>query len=133
MRLGMTEIVLILFSLTARVVPLVIAGYVLLLIVRRLHRQDGTPQKEQGRRGQSAHSRQGGPACDGLTLSERLRQLRTEAGYSQELLADRLGVSRQAVSKWETGTAEPSTANLLALADLYGMTVDALLRGQRPG
>ena len=55
---------------------------------------------------------------------------RSAAGYSQELLADRLGVSRQAVSKWETGTAEPSTANLLALADLYGVTVDELLRGR---
>lgn len=47
---------------------------------------------------------------------------------TQEQVADRLSVSRQAVSKWENGTAEPSTANLLALAELFGVSVDALLQ-----
>ena len=44
-------------------------------------------------------------------------------------LAEALGVSRQAVSKWENGTAEPSTSNLLALAKLYEVDVSELLRG----
>ena len=42
-------------------------------------------------------------------------------------MAEALGVSRQAVSKWENGTSEPSTANLMALAKLYGLSVDELL------
>ena len=43
-------------------------------------------------------------------------------------MAEALGVSRQAVSKWENGTSEPSTSNLMALAKLYGLSVDELLR-----
>ena len=43
-------------------------------------------------------------------------------------MAETLGVSRQAVSKWENGTSDPSTANLMALAKLYGLSVDDLLR-----
>lgn len=43
-------------------------------------------------------------------------------------MAEALGVSRQAVSKWENGTSDPSTANLMALAKLYGLSVDELLK-----
>ncbi len=46
---------------------------------------------------------------------------------SQEYLAEQLGVTRQAVSKWESGASEPSTANLLALAKLYGISLDELV------
>ena len=47
---------------------------------------------------------------------------------TQEFVTERLGVSRQAVSKWETGSAEPSTSNLLALARLYGVSPEELLK-----
>lgn len=47
---------------------------------------------------------------------------------TQEFVAESLGVSRQAVSKWETGTADPSTSNLLALAKLFGVSAEELLR-----
>ena len=57
------------------------------------------------------------------------RSRRAAAGYTQEYVAETLGVSRQAVSKWENGTSEPSTANLMALAKLYQVTVDELLGG----
>ena len=67
-----------------------------------------------------------------MTLGERIAQLRREAGLSQEGLAERMGVSRQAVSKWENGSSEPSTANLLALAKLYGVDLGALLEGVEP-
>ena len=46
---------------------------------------------------------------------------------TQEFVAESLGVSRQAVSKWETGTADPSTSNLLALAKLFGIDAKELL------
>lgn len=62
------------------------------------------------------------------TLGERIKAHRTRCGMSQELLAEKLGVSRQAVSKWETGTAEPSTSNLLALARAFNISTEELLR-----
>ena len=63
-----------------------------------------------------------------MSFSENLKRLRKEHHLSQEELSELLDVSRQAVSKWENGTSEPSTANLTALAQLYGTSVDALLR-----
>lgn len=47
---------------------------------------------------------------------------------TQEFVAEAVGVSRQAVSKWENGTSEPSTSNLIALANLYGISVDEVLK-----
>ena len=47
-------------------------------------------------------------------------------------MAESLGVSRQAVSKWESGASDPSTSNLLALAKLYGVSAEELLRGVHP-
>ena len=62
-----------------------------------------------------------------LKIANRLLALRREHGYSQEELAYKLGVSRQAVSKWERAESSPDTDNLLALARLYGVSLDALL------
>ena len=62
------------------------------------------------------------------SLGEALKAHRTECKMTQEFVADHLGISRQAVSKWETGTSDPSTSNLLALAKLYGIRADELLR-----
>ena len=62
-----------------------------------------------------------------MTLGQRIQAGRTALELSQEALGERLGVSRQAVSKWESGTSEPSTSNLLALARLYGVSAEELL------
>lgn len=62
-----------------------------------------------------------------IETADRLVELRKENGLSQEALAARLGVSRQAISKWERAEASPDTDNLIALATLYGMTLDELL------
>ena len=62
-----------------------------------------------------------------MTLSEKLQNLRKAAGLSQEALAEQLGVTRQAVSKWETGEGKPDIDNLLPLAKLLHTTVDYLL------
>ena len=62
------------------------------------------------------------------SLGEALKSHRVSRGFTQEYVAETLGVSRQAVSKWENGTSDPSTANLMALAKLYGLSVDELLR-----
>lgn len=61
-------------------------------------------------------------------FSENLSQLRRDAGYTQESLAEAMGVSRQAVSKWESGQAMPEAATLVDLADLLGCSLDQLMR-----
>ena len=62
------------------------------------------------------------------TLGETLKELRTEKNMTQEFVAESLGISRQAVSKWENGTSEPSTSNLIAIAKLYGVEPEELLK-----
>lgn len=62
-------------------------------------------------------------------MPKRLAQLRVEHGYSQEALANELGISRQAVSRWECGDSSPDVENLVALSDLYGISLDSLVRG----
>ena len=61
-------------------------------------------------------------------LGEAIRYHRTRCKMTQEFVAESLGVSRQAVSKWESGTADPSTSNLLALAKLFGVSAEELLK-----
>ena len=63
------------------------------------------------------------------SLGETLKTHRTECKMTQEFVAEHLGVSRQAVSKWENGSSDPSTSNLLALAKLYGVSPEELLKG----
>ena len=62
-----------------------------------------------------------------IEIADRLIKLRKQYGYSQEELADKLGLSRQAVSKWERAEASPDTDNLICLAKLYGVSLDELL------
>lgn len=62
-----------------------------------------------------------------IKLADRLVALRKEHGYSQEVLAEKLGLSRQSISKWERAEASPDTDNLIALAQVYNMTLDELL------
>ena len=61
------------------------------------------------------------------SLAKALKGHRERCRMTQEFVAEAIGVSRQAVSKWETGAADPSTANLLALAKLYGVSPEELL------
>ena len=62
-----------------------------------------------------------------IEIANRLQKLRKENGYSQEELADKLGISRQAVSKWERAESSPDTDNLIVLARLYNISLDDLL------
>ena len=68
-----------------------------------------------------------------LAMAQRLVDRRKAAGLSQEALAAQLGVSRQAVSKWERSESSPDTDNLIALAALYGVSLDELLYGETAG
>lgn len=63
-----------------------------------------------------------------MEFSERLMILRKQAGLSQEQLADRLGVTRQSVSKWESGTALPELVKLISLSEIFGVSLDYLVK-----
>ena len=63
-----------------------------------------------------------------MILADKIIDLRKKNGWSQEELAEKLGVSRQAVSKWGSGASDPSTTNLIALAKLFGVAPEDLLR-----
>lgn len=62
-----------------------------------------------------------------MEIANRLAEIRRQQGLSQEELAARLGLSRQAVSKWERAESQPDMGNLIALADVYGMTIDKIV------
>ena len=64
-----------------------------------------------------------------MNISKNLQYLRKKNKITQEELADRLGVSRQSVSKWETGEAYPETDKLICICDEFGVSLDALMRG----
>ena len=66
-----------------------------------------------------------------LETANRLYELRKKHNLSQEELAEKLGVSRQAVSKWERSEASPDTDNIIALAKIYGLTLDELIYGEK--
>ena len=65
------------------------------------------------------------------SLGEVLKQHREECKMTQEFVAEAIGVSRQAVSKWENGTSDPSTSNLIALAKLFDLSAEELLHEVR--
>ena len=68
-----------------------------------------------------------------MSFRDNLQHLRAAKGMTQEQLAMLLGVSRQAVSKWEKGTSDPSTHNLIALAELYGVDAATLIKSVERG
>lgn len=63
-----------------------------------------------------------------MTFAEKLYSLRTQYGYSQETLAEKLNVSRQAISKWELGTTLPETDKMIAISDFFDVSIDYLLK-----
>lgn len=124
MRLGMGTVELLVILLIYAI-PLAVAFYLLKLLVHflklsigemeeRAHvRKDKEPEVSEIRR----------------SLSMTLRERREECGMTQEFVAQSLGVSRQAVSKWENGSSDPSTTNLIALAKLYAVDPIELIKG----
>lgn len=63
-----------------------------------------------------------------MTFAEKLLNLRTQYGYSQEALAEKLNVSRQAISKWELGTTLPETDKMIVISDFFDVSIDYLLK-----
>lgn len=90
--------------------------YVMLLIVKALRKYT---KSEPARKEKKENAR---------SLGEVLKQHRINSKMTQEFVAESLGVSRQAVSKWESGASDPSTTNLMALAKLFGVSAEELLK-----
>lgn len=67
-----------------------------------------------------------------MTIADRIQNLRKSKGMSQEELADRIGVSRQAVSKWESEQATPDLEKVVIMSDIFEVTTDYLLKGIEP-
>ena len=62
-----------------------------------------------------------------MTLGEKIKRLRMESSLSQEILAEMVGVSRQAVTKWENNISYPSTENMIKLAEIFGVSMEELI------
>lgn len=65
-----------------------------------------------------------------MNLGERIQKLRKENQHSQEQLADMLGVSRQAISKWEGNLGQPEISNVIKLSEIYNVSTDYILVGK---
>lgn len=90
--------------------------YLVVLLIRALRKYLGTKEVRK----EKSEARK--------SLGEVLKEHRIRCQMTQEFVAERLGVSRQAVSKWESGASDPSTSNLLALAKLFDVSAEELLR-----
>ncbi|MBR6709192.1 MAG: helix-turn-helix domain-containing protein [Clostridia bacterium] len=66
-----------------------------------------------------------------MTVGERIHYLRKQHGMTQEMLAEQIGVSRQALARWEADETLPDTANLIKLSDAFSVSTDWLLRGEK--
>ena len=109
MAISYASILVVLFVL----IPMGGVIYLLVLAAKALRRYIRADRKENTQMRKS--------------LGETIKLYRTERKMTQEFVAESLGVSRQAVSKWESGVSDPSTSNLFALAKLFGVSVEELL------
>lgn len=66
-----------------------------------------------------------------MTFAEKLKSIRKQAGMSQEQLTEKLGVSRQAVTKWETDSGIPDIENMMAISVLFDISIDELLSNEK--
>lgn len=109
--------------LTLGVISLIVLGILILIIIFAVRK---SKKRNTGYRPAETVSPQ--QVEIRKTLGETLKELRTEQNMTQEFVAESLGLSRQAVSKWENGSSEPSTTNLIAIAKLYGIEPEELLK-----
>ena len=66
-----------------------------------------------------------------MDISERLQELRKKEGYSQEQVAEMLGLSRQAISKWESGQGKPEIDNIIKLTEIYHVSADYIKKKKK--
>lgn len=116
MRIGSNELIIIFLALVPRLLMLIIPIVIIYWLVRIARNQEKPPKLTEETK------------IVRKSLSETLKENRARCKMTQEFVAEQIGVSRQAVSKWENGTAEPNTSNLVAIAKLYGISAEDLLK-----
>lgn len=105
------------FFATVLIIPFwILLGYIIYLLIRALQTyiRSGQVRREKAETKRS--------------LGETIKTHRTRCNMTQAFVAESLGLSRQAVSKWESGASDPSTSNLIALAKPFGISPEDLLR-----
>ena len=113
---GVASFAVVLWLGLSVIVAFVVLGIVLIkALIRYIRSKDVRKEKAEIKR----------------SLGEVLKQHREECKMTQEFVAESVGVSRQAVSKWENGTSDPSTSNLIALAKLFDLSAEELLHEVR--
>lgn len=115
--ISMSTTIFAVINLFLLVASAVVTVYIVWLLIKALKKYIGSKEMREEK------------AVVKQTLGETLKAHRVRCRMTQEFVAERLGVSRQAVSKWENGTSDPSTSNLIALAKLYEISVEELLKG----
>lgn len=108
--------IFVLINIRLWIFLVVVAGYVVYLVIKALRKYTrSVPVRKE-------------KAENAKTLGEVLKQHRLNCKMTQEFVAETLGVSRQAVSKWESGASAPSTTNLMALAKVFDVSAEELLK-----
>ncbi len=108
--------IFVLLNICLWIFLVVVAGYVVYLVIKALRKYTrSVPVRKE-------------KAENAKTLGEVLKQHRLNCKMTQEFVAETLGVSRQAVSKWESGASAPSTTNLMALAKAFDVSAEELLK-----
>ena len=108
--------IFVLLNICLSIFLVVVAGYVVYLVIKALRKYTrSVPVRKE-------------KAENAKTLGEVLKQHRLNCKMTQEFVAETLGVSRQAVSKWESGASAPSTTNLMALAKVFDVSAEELLK-----
>ena len=108
--------IFVLLNICLWIFLVVVAGYVVYLVIKALRKYTrSVPVRKE-------------KAENAKTLGEVLIQHRLNCKMTQEFVAETLGVSRQAVSKWESGASAPSTTNLMALAKVFDVSAEELLK-----
>lgn len=108
--------IFVLLNICLWIFLVVVAGYVVYLVTKALRKYTrSVPVRKE-------------KAENAKTLGEVLKQHRLNCKMTQEFVAETLGVSRQAVSKWESGASAPSTTNLMALAKVFDVSAEELLK-----
>ena len=108
--------IFVLLNICLWIFLVVVAGYVVYLVIKALRKYSrSVPVRKE-------------KAENAKALGEVLKQHRLNCKMTQEFVAETLGVSRQAVSKWESGASAPSTTNLMALAKVFDVSAEELLK-----
>lgn len=109
-------IVFLIVNAIISVRTIVATVYVVYLLIKALRKYLSSRPEREERRENAKH------------IGQVIKNHRVRCNMTQEFLADRLGVSRQAVSKWEKGRSDPSTTNLIALAKIFDITPEEMLK-----